>query len=302
MLCAVAEVRALCAQVVYEEPFLTGNGSQTTFFLKIEQERLSKKGLTVVPDTEKIYLTDGDDETEPVRDTDYTIDYERGKVTFTTAPGEGVEGSATFNHSGLKRISDETISNLIQQSQTLIEAKTGYKYESTTVQDEVYNPPVLPYNVSGASFITGSNVLMLNNAPVTAVTKLEIDGTEIDLNKIFLDPPQLPMSLILTEGSFGTKTHSIKVSYQYGFSLEDSRPATKGPAETAKSLCLILTILAAAGVNIYNLSWTSPGNLGFGAMNLGTGTYLTAGEAQLQRWTKQVESLFQALPVRIGVA
>jgi len=63
-----------------KEDMWTGNGTQTTFIAT---------AIPIVEDSEQVYVNQ-------TLTTDYTIDYETGSITFTTAPDDGVEIKATY--------------------------------------------------------------------------------------------------------------------------------------------------------------------------------------------------------------
>jgi len=68
---------------VEDEVVGTGDGTTTTF---------SFANRYVVPETDRVYL----DGVLQVRDADYTIDTDAGRITFATAPAQGVTITASY--------------------------------------------------------------------------------------------------------------------------------------------------------------------------------------------------------------
>lgn len=94
----VSQVRVLTSDLaLYERSTATGDG--VTMEFQVEQ-------YPVIADTENVYV-DGSIKSQG---TDYTIDNEVGLITFTAAPGDGMNIIVTYRHAIL---SDAQIESLI---------------------------------------------------------------------------------------------------------------------------------------------------------------------------------------------
>ncbi len=295
-------VRRFLSMVVHEEPFGTGNGTETVFFLKLEQEELYKKGHAIVNGSEQIYVNG----VLKTKTTDYTIDNENGKVTFVAAPANLATLKANFRYTLFRHLSDTELTILINDAEMVIEGSTGYKWEETTVTGELYNEPNIPRRGRFGYRSLSTNVLELRNWPVTTLTALTVDGISITTSKVYLQPPELPRWLELADTAERTtfscqNPQGISVSYKYGFNSSSTNPCIKEPALRAVELCKILTLLLCAGINIYALSLSGNALIQFGSFSIDRTTYLSAGEEQLRRWIKNAETITRALPIKMGV-
>lgn len=289
-LCTADEVRQQVAVSVYNENFGTGDGSTKVFYLKLEQEELYKKGLSLINQTEKIYVAG----VLKTRTTDYTVDNESGKITFVAAPANLAALTADYEYCGLKRINATRLAVLIATATKFIESQTRMKFESTAVTSEKYDQP------------PGLTKLFLSHYPILTVTALTVDGVAVTVGKVYLQPNDNPMYLELDDDAEATDfscsdPQGITISYTYGYSSSSTNPSISIPAELAKELCIKLVLLMCVNVNIYTIAWTSPGIVNFGAWQIDRGVFQTPGSEVIKSWYEEAKALLGILPKKAWV-
>lgn len=204
----------------------TGDGSTTVFYLA------NKK---VVQSTEEIYVA-GVLKTVV---TDYTIDYDAGKITFVSAPSAAAAITANYWYFDLP---SSVVGQFIVRAEDEIARRVGRSFKtSQTVTAELYDGDAV-LNTSFYTYSFGGDyldmayatkprdeatylrrMLPLKNYPILTVTALSIDGTAVSSTdyKVYSDPGYL----LLTEASgktFSQGTQNISVSYTYGYSAVPS--------------------------------------------------------------------------------
>lgn len=292
-LCSTNEVYQAATAKVYKENFGTGDNSETRFYLKVSDQPTKETGLVIIENSETIYI-------DHIVTTEYQIDYELGEIIFTTAPTSDTNLSASFEHSLLRKISDTVLFSYIKRAHKFIESLTGYKFELTPVI-EIFDPPNVLKIGALAYYCVSRYELLLNYRPIEKIEYLFIDNTKISKEKVYLEPQDFPMKIKLARNAEKTyfssvNEKSIKVGYWYGFDLTSENSNIRRIASQAKEACIILSFLEAAGANIYGLAWTATGFVNFGAWSVDRGTYLTPGDAQIERWVKNVENILKSLP------
>ena len=124
---------------------------------------------------------------------------------------------------------------MIERATAEIEKVTGYVFDTATASEDFWSPVQVNWLTQTYEL---QNWIEVSHAPIISVTRLTVDGQEIDPNtlkwrdnRIYLTPDS-PIS------NFGIDK-KIHVEYTYGITNEADR-------NIAKQLCIVLTLLELA--------------------------------------------------------
>ena len=295
-ICTPEEIYKSITQIVYNEEFGTGDNSTTIFYLKIEDQQTKHEGLKIIENSESIFIND-----VLVPNTNYSIDYFNGQITFDTAPATDDILTATFEFSLLKRITSRILEDLIKRATNFIKNQMkGYAIENTSETEFFEKCELIKQGIETTGYYCCyKRELLLSHIPVLGITQIIINGTDVTTEADYvLLPDNFPQFLKLRDRSFSGDTQIV---YTHGFDINSTKFKIKSIAEQIKELCILLVFLDAAGVNIYSASWRDSGFINFGSIAMDRGIYQTAGEAELTRKVERLKEILTNLPNRIGV-
>ncbi|DBA34690.1 TPA_asm: hypothetical protein vir519_00025 [Caudoviricetes sp. vir519] len=293
-ICTAADIRKTVTQKVIREVVGKGDNQALLFFLQIEGQRTYKEGVQIIEDSLNVYLNDIETEA-------YTADLEEGSITFTQAPGTDVPITASFQISLIKQVDDERIAELITDSLAFIEQQTGYRFQETDVIESVDEFSIPITSRYGKGYAPAYHYTV-ENTPLLAITSVVIDGIEISDENYRIEDAKFPDTIHLLEDTERTFSDgNAVITYSFGYDIAATHDRVLMIAQQARQLCILLTLLSAAGVNIYNLAWGKTGFVNFGSYSVDRGTYLTPGSEQIKKWEERAKQILENLPHKIAV-
>jgi len=134
-----------------------GDGTTTTF-------TLANVGEGIVYQSETIYL----DGVAQTRDTDYTINYNTGQITFTTAPASGVAITADYKYLSSQIVSLSDVKIEMGIARVDVYSTSDAIYKNINFQ----TPFTKIYHVEASQ--------LKNSSPGTAYSNYYVDADEVD--------------------------------------------------------------------------------------------------------------------------
>lgn len=268
----VVEQAGVFERVDIAEVVGTGNGTTVAFNLSNQ---------TAVSGTLKVWVA-GTLKTEA---TDYTVDYDRGIITFLASkiPAAAAEITATYWYF-LIGLDSTIVTNAIANAEEYVEVYTGRAWTTKTATAEKYDG-------------NGSNSLLIrpDHTPVISVTTLTIDGTSVTPSTLYLynNRGEIKLSATSQVSYFTTATpQNVVLTYTYG------------EATTPQKIKNLAATLAASDCLRLLMGSTSmtPGQFSIGAESISAGELVARLSATFARLDMDIEYMLRNIKKRIVVA
>ena len=214
----VVRIGGMFNQVINESLGI-GNAKTTEFSFAFKN---------TVKETDVIYV----DGTEQTRDTDYTINFNNGVITFLAAPNQNVAITADYKYyPDSVDITNDDIEELILDADDEIEVWTGKKYDDATSATEYFQGRGEKISASdqvkSGQFFTETfedkYVLMLSNYPVQSITSLQFLDDDLTVDETLTENEDYQwwdygkIQLITSSIPKGVGKKKVKIIYTYGY-------------------------------------------------------------------------------------